>query len=185
MRLAAFAAAPAAGGLRLAWEPADDRPVTGWLVERLGEGGAVPVGGPLPAQARTCLDPGADPAAPHAWRVTALHPFGGRSTLGPFAYNGPAGVAQPGWALALSPNPAPGEAAVAFAVPRASAARLRVYDAAGRLVRTLHDGPAEAGAGLLRWDGRDGRGRAVADGVYFCRLEAAGRTLTRKLLLVR
>ncbi len=182
--LSAFAARAEAGGVRLTWQPVDDRPVTGWLVERWADGRAVPVAGPLPAGARECLDAGASPGPGASWRLTALHPYGRRTALGPYAGEG--GTTAPAdWSLACSPNPAPGAAAVAFAVPRAGPVRLRVFDAAGRRVRTLWEGEASAGSGRLLWDGRDDAGRVAADGVYFCRLEAGGRTFTRKLLLVR
>jgi hypothetical protein len=36
----------------------------------------------------------------------------------------------------------------------------------------------------LAWDGRDGSGKRAAAGVYFLRAEAAGETLTRKLILL-
>ena len=74
---------------------------------------------------------------------------------------------------------------IAFALPRAGQVRLRVFDVRGRLVRTLVDGDAAAGEGMVVWQGRDDRGHHLADGVYFCRLEHEAGTLTQKLLLVR
>jgi len=37
----------------------------------------------------------------------------------------------------------------------------------------------------VSWDGRDESGRAVGNGIYFCRLEAAGASFTRRMALVR
>jgi flagellar hook assembly protein FlgD len=62
---------------------------------------------------------------------------------------------------------------------------LRVFDARGRLVRTLVEGYREAGPGSARWDGRDRRGTAVASGVYFYRLTVGGERLTRRMHLVK
>ena len=39
--------------------------------------------------------------------------------------------------------------------------------------------------GPVTWDGRDAGGGAQSAGVYFCRLEADGQVLTRKLMLAR
>jgi flagellar hook assembly protein FlgD len=49
----------------------------------------------------------------------------------------------------------------------------------------LVKGMQEAGEHALQWDGRDGQGRALASGVYLCRLRARGQMETRRLLLLR
>ena len=74
----------------------------------------------------------------------------------------------------------PGTAEFAFEGFGEEAPRLRVFDAAGRLVRAL-----EAGAGSTRvpWDGRDAQGRGCAAGLYFAAAEAgAGRAAARVAL---
>jgi flagellar hook assembly protein FlgD len=45
----------------------------------------------------------------------------------------------------------------------------------------LVSGVQAAGGHTLRWDGRDRSGRVVGSGLYFVRLEAAGRALIRRL----
>jgi len=87
--------------------------------------------------------------------------------------------------LAAFPNPSRGGATVAFTVPAAGDARVGVYDVAGRLVRELRSGRATAGTYRLEWDGRDAAGAAVASGVFFLRLESAGRTTVARLAVVR
>ena len=62
---------------------------------------------------------------------------------------------------------------------------LRIYDAAGRLVRVLVEGARPAGNYAELWDGRDSRGRAVASGIYFYRLSAGSFSETRKMALLR
>ena len=62
---------------------------------------------------------------------------------------------------------------------------LRIYDVGGRLVRTLFDGQQAAGQKMVTWDGRDERGRSVASGVYFYRLQAPSYKKTLKMVLVR
>jgi flagellar hook assembly protein FlgD len=63
--------------------------------------------------------------------------------------------------------------------------RLEVYDVLGQKVRTLVQGNAEPGFHRATWDSRDEGGRAVAGGVYFCRLQAGEFTQVRKLLLLK
>jgi hypothetical protein len=83
-----------------------------------------------------------------------------------------------------SPNPLKPSARLAFDLPHAGYATLRIYDAGGRLVRILVDGMLEANAHSVVWDGRDDRGQRLGSGVYFYRLHAGDRTLSRKLVLV-
>jgi flagellar basal-body rod modification protein FlgD len=61
----------------------------------------------------------------------------------------------------------------------------RLYDARGRIVRTLQDATMPAGRYRLSWDGRDASGRSVAAGVYFLDVQAGGYTRTVRLLRIR
>jgi flagellar hook assembly protein FlgD len=62
---------------------------------------------------------------------------------------------------------------------------VRVYNAQGQLVRTISDGLCEPGLHEITWDGKSEDGRAVAPGVYSCRMEAADYLATSKLVLTR
>lgn len=82
-------------------------------------------------------------------------------------------------------NPCRPGARVGFALARPGRVRLNVYDAAGRLVRTLVDADHAAGDHAPAWDGRDARGRAAASGTYFVELAAGEVRESAKLVLVR
>jgi flagellar hook assembly protein FlgD len=78
---------------------------------------------------------------------------------------------------------------IPYRVPSADGGKsvgLRVFDSSGRLVRRI-DGatPAGGGFGSLTWDGRDDRGRLLADGVYFVRLQGPGIDDARQFILLR
>ncbi len=63
---------------------------------------------------------------------------------------------------------------------------LRVFEMSGRLVRTISATTAPGGGfGSMTWDGRDGRGRPLADGVYFLKLVGPGIDDARRLILLR
>ncbi|MBZ0268612.1 proprotein convertase P-domain-containing protein, partial [bacterium] len=84
------------------------------------------------------------------------------------------------------PNPFDTSTEVAFSLARPQNASVSVYDAAGRLVRMLQNGPAEAGAHTVTWDGRDRSGQRVSGGVYFVRLvRSEGPAETRKVTRLR
>jgi subtilisin family serine protease len=83
------------------------------------------------------------------------------------------------------PNPFNPSTEIVFALPAAGQVRVRLYDVSGRLVRVLADGSLPAGENRLRWDGNDDRGRALASGVYYLRVESADAVKGAALSLVR
>jgi hypothetical protein len=83
------------------------------------------------------------------------------------------------------PNPFNPSTTISFRMPRPGGVALRVYDPAGRLVRTLVAGRIEAGSHRAPWDGTDADGRAVSSGVYLYRLSALGEMLTGRMTLIR
>jgi FlgD Ig-like domain len=86
---------------------------------------------------------------------------------------------------AARPNPFGDETEVAYALPTATRATLRVYSASGRLVRTLVDSEMPAGVHRARWDGRDTEGRSAGSGIYFLRFSAGGVARTSRIMLLR
>jgi uncharacterized protein (DUF362 family) len=87
--------------------------------------------------------------------------------------------------FAPAPNPSRDGTALAFATPRPVEAELVIVDATGSLVRRIVSGAYGSGTHRSRWDGRDGAGRAVASGTYFCRLTAGGTRLQQRIVRVR
>ena len=77
-----------------------------------------------------------------------------------------------------SPNPARSWVRVTLAMPARGAASLALFDVQGRRVRSLFEGSLEPGVHVTRVDLR-----GLAEGIYFYRLEAGGRVITRKVLL--
>jgi hypothetical protein len=91
-------------------------------------------------------------------------------------------AAAGGMRLEARPNPA--RRAVRFSVaapPGAPPAELRIFDAAGILVRTLLVGPR----GIVSWDRTGEGGRQLTNGIYFVRLASDAGTVSEKLVLQR
>jgi hypothetical protein len=85
-----------------------------------------------------------------------------------------------------APNPFNPSTRLSFGVDRRGPVSLRIFDARGRLVRTLvQEALLDAGYHQRLWDGRDERGRRVASGVYHARLVVNGRALTQRLTLLK
>jgi flagellar hook assembly protein FlgD len=73
---------------------------------------------------------------------------------------------------------------MAFSLPQPGRVTLKLYDVAGRLVRTLEDGELPAGTHARLWDRKNDHGTEVRSGVYFARLQVADRAFGQKLVLV-
>ena len=84
-----------------------------------------------------------------------------------------------------APNPFNSGTVISWFQLQPGLARLEVFALTGQRVAVLHEGPRKAGLHRLRWDGRDGRGRILASGVYVYRLVTTGVVQTRKLTLLR
>ena len=83
------------------------------------------------------------------------------------------------------PNPVASSTVIRFGLELPGPARLAVFDIQGRLVRSLMRGRKEAGFHTILWDGRDGQGHFAPSGVYFYKLEAEKKIVTRKLTLLK
>ncbi len=87
--------------------------------------------------------------------------------------------------LAASPNPFNPRVTFSFRMPATGPARFTIHDLAGRRIAVLHAGPLASGLQTWSWDGTDAGGAAAPSGVYFARLQAAGRTAVVKVTLVQ
>ncbi len=83
------------------------------------------------------------------------------------------------------PNPFGGMAQIRFGLSATGPVALQVFDAGGRLVRTLVEGTLAAGFHTTSWSGETDAGRSAASGIYFYRLKTAQGTLQRSMVLMR
>ena len=88
--------------------------------------------------------------------------------------------------LTSEPNPISSSARLRFNAPsERTRVRLEIFDIGGQRVTTLLDGFRSGAGQEVRWSGRNHDGAEVAPGVYFCRLEMAGQSDTRRLVRIR
>jgi minor extracellular serine protease Vpr len=78
------------------------------------------------------------------------------------------------------PNPFNPSTTIQFTLPETQRVRLSVYDILGRELGVLIDGELEPGIHSVRFDAGN-----LSSGLYFYRLEAANRTQTRSMILLR
>jgi hypothetical protein len=83
------------------------------------------------------------------------------------------------------PNPVRDSATILYRADRPGWTRLKVYDSAGRLIRTLADRHDEPGVHEVRWIDRS-RTRQVSSGAYWVRLEReSGIVESLRLIVLR
>ncbi len=86
---------------------------------------------------------------------------------------------------ALFPNPCVRTMRISYQMAHRSKVSLCLYDAAGRLVRTLAQGSSEPGYYNIIWNTKDNQGRAVPAGVYFIRFETDNYKKVAKSILLK
>jgi hypothetical protein len=83
------------------------------------------------------------------------------------------------------PNPFNPSTTIPFQLTTSGDVALRIYDARGKLVRTLKNESMPAGSHHVIWNGRDNSGRQTATGVYFVRMTAGNHEMTRKIVMIK
>jgi len=83
------------------------------------------------------------------------------------------------------PNPFNPMTTIRYDMKAKGLVTVKIYDVAGRLVRTLVDDVKDAGAYSAVWDGRNNGGAGVASGIYFYKMETAGFSASKKLVMLR
>ncbi len=84
------------------------------------------------------------------------------------------------------PNPFNGVTNIAYTLAEAGVVDLRIYDTAGRLIKTVETAVSRpSGRHVTEWNGKDDAGRAVTSGVYFAKISTGKFTQTRKMVYLR
>jgi hypothetical protein len=78
------------------------------------------------------------------------------------------------------PNPFNPSTRIAFGLPEAADVKVVVFDASGRLAAVLADGRVPAGQHVVEWDATK-----LGSGVYFVRMQAPHRVLTRTVVVMK
>jgi hypothetical protein len=89
------------------------------------------------------------------------------------------------------PNPFNPETSISYRLSVSAWIVLSIYDVRGHTIRRYDEGEKWGGDYEVVWDGRDGTGRSVASGMYFCRVEmrradgSPSFVAVRKMLLMK
>ncbi len=83
------------------------------------------------------------------------------------------------------PNPFNPATTIVYSLHKSTRTRICIFTLTGDLVRTLSDCHQMAGRHFVRWDGTGEQGLRLSSGVYFCRIQADGKSRTIKLMLLK
>ena len=86
---------------------------------------------------------------------------------------------------ASQPNPFSTETAFTLDLSAAADVAIGIYDLRGRAVAILPRAPLGSGPHVFRWDGRRADGGVAPNGVYFYKATVGGKSIARKLILMR
>ncbi|MBU8921479.1 MAG: T9SS type A sorting domain-containing protein [Bacteroidales bacterium] len=179
-------------GLTLSWDLNSEEDLSGYKVYRGSDPGFVPGPGNLMAYTETGAVFDGDWRWNETWyyRIVAIDIHGNESDnvfLGPADITGDdlPDVPETAFLAQNCPNPFNPVTTIRFGLKESGLVSLKVYDAAGRLIRVLMDEVKEAGYCEKAWNGIDDRGARVASGVYFYRLIAGDFVETKKMIMLR
>ncbi len=84
------------------------------------------------------------------------------------------------------PNPFNPTTTIIYVLPHNSArVTLVIYDAQGRQIRKLVEGPQATGQYVMQWDGRNQAGELVASGNYVYQLDSGANVQSRRMVLLK
>lgn len=83
------------------------------------------------------------------------------------------------------PNPFNPSTAINYELPFDGIVKVSIYDAKGKLVKTLLNKHQTAGFKTLAWNSLDRNGNAVSAGLYFCRLTTNESQQSMKMVLLK
>ena len=83
------------------------------------------------------------------------------------------------------PNPFAAQTAFRLDVPTTTTVSVRIFDATGRLVKTMANGVLNSGRYEYQWNGTDDAGNHVAAGFYFLRADSPNYRQTVRMMLVK
>jgi len=193
-RIRSFEASPTEDGVALDWSLSSTDRVKGLNVYRIWEEGGqkkqVRVNERLisPDTVGRFLDREVDTGAEYRYRLELVSEFPSGVTTGPVFVRAGDKQASPRELLLQNyPNPFNPSTVISFTLARKARTDLKVFSVDGRLVRTLLEAETmSSGKHVVRWDGRDQRGKRVSSGIYLYRLAIDGKKLpARKMILLK
>jgi hypothetical protein len=191
-----FTATPVDGDMLLEWDAGEEPDISFYVLDWTDTGEFMPVSDPPGYPFGEILydtlftHEGWDPGDEVYYRLCVVDTAGNVSEhafVASWGHSTDDSVVIPGLPLTLyqnHPNPFNPSTTIRFCLPERCAVRLEVFDVTGRRTAVLIDDFMEKGPYATVWAGKDENGTA-ASGVYFYRLTAGKKTISKKMVLLR
>ncbi|MCK4385238.1 MAG: T9SS type A sorting domain-containing protein, partial [candidate division Zixibacteria bacterium] len=83
------------------------------------------------------------------------------------------------------PNPFNPQTMIKYDLPKSGHVNITIYNILGQKVKTLVNEHQEAGYNSVNWNGKDGKEKDVASGIYFYKIKTIGFEKTKKMVLLK
>ncbi len=84
----------------------------------------------------------------------------------------------------IYPNPSRGIANIEIQANSKSLVDITIYNLRGQTIRRMKASEISKGRSTIVWNGKTDDGRAVAKGIYFCKINSGNYALTKKMIVV-
>ncbi|HOV17037.1 MAG TPA: T9SS type A sorting domain-containing protein [Candidatus Cloacimonadota bacterium] len=103
----------------------------------------------------------------------------------PYVGNEDETAAAPEVQLSANPNPFSSSVTFNFNLKKPDTVKLEIYNLLGQKVTVLTKEAKSAGVQSLTWNGKDAKGKDVPNGIYFCRLQTNGHSVTKRIVRLK
>ena len=86
--------------------------------------------------------------------------------------------------MTISSDSVPQPITINFQLKDAASVSLKIYEASGRLIRTLAAEYMEKGSHLVEWNEKDEDGNTVSAGIYILQFDTPNKSETKKLAVI-
>lgn len=85
--------------------------------------------------------------------------------------------------LSIHPNPISSHATISYSITETGPVTIEIYNTMGEKIKTLVDRELATGEYKINWSRHKETGNPVANGIYFCTLKTANKTIANKMIV--
>ncbi len=83
------------------------------------------------------------------------------------------------------PNPFNPSTTINYSIPKEGNVSIQIFNSLGELIKNLVSSEQSSGNYSVKWNGKNDKGFGVPSGIYFYQLKAGGKSLSKKMIVLR